>query len=55
MVGSFAIKPSGIVVLDEKQAKYFAVSILADVKVYIKEHHAEYRQWLIEQKVGEFI
>ena len=53
MSDTLTIKTSGVAVLGEKQAKHFALSIFADVKDYIKEHRAEYEQWLIEQEAGE--
>lgn len=53
MSNTLAIKTSGVAVLGEEQAKYFAISIFADMKAYIKEHRAEYEQWLIEQEAGE--
>ena len=53
MSDTLTIKTSGVAVLGEEQAKYFALSIFADVKAYVKEHRAEYEQWLIEQEAGE--
>ena len=53
MSDTLTIKTSGVAVLGEEQAKHFALSIFADVKAYIKEHGAEYKQWLIEQEAGE--
>ena len=53
MSDTLTIKTSGVAVLGEKQTKYFALSIFADVKAYTKEHRAEYEQWLIEQEAGE--
>ena len=52
MSDTLTIKSSGVAVLGEEQAKHFALSIFADVKAYIKEHGAEYEQWLIEQEAG---
>lgn len=52
MSDTLTIKTSGVAVLGEEQAKHFALSIFADVKAYIKEHRAEYEQW-IEQEAGE--
>ena len=53
MSDTLTIKTSGMAVLGEEQAKHFALSIFADVKAYIKEHRAEYEQWLTEQEAGE--
>ena len=53
MSDTLTIKTSGVAVLGEEQAKYFALSIFADMKAYIKEHRSEYEQWLIEQEAGE--
>ena len=53
MSDTLTIKTSGVAVLGEEQAKHFALSIFADVKAYIKEHRAEYEQWLTEQEAGE--
>ena len=53
MSDTLTIKTSGMAVLGEEQTKYFALSIFADMKAYIKEHRAEYEQWLIEQEAGE--
>lgn len=53
MSDTLTIKTSGVAVLGEEQAKYFALSIFANAKAYIKEHRAEFEQWLIEQEAGE--
>ena len=53
MSDTLTIKTSGVAVLGEEQAKHFALSIFADVKAYLKEHLAEYEQWLNEQEAGE--
>ena len=53
MSDTLTIKTTGVEVLGEEQAKYFALSIFADMKAYIKDHRAEYEQWLIEQEAGE--
>ena len=53
MSDTLTIKTSGVAVLGEEQAKHFALSIFADVKAYVKEHRAEYEQWLKEQEAGE--
>ena len=53
MSDTLTIKTSGVAVLGEEQAKYFALSIFADMKAYITEHRPEYEQWLIEQEAGE--
>lgn len=53
MPNALAVNTSGGVDMGTEQAKYFALSIFADMKAYIKEHRAEYEQWLIEQEVGE--
>ena len=53
MSDTLTIKTSGVAVLGEEQTKYFALSIFADVKAYVKEHRADYVQWLIEQEAGE--
>lgn len=53
MSDTLTIKTSGVAVLGEEQAKHFALSIFADVKAYVKEHRAEYEQWLTEQEAGE--
>ncbi len=53
MTETLTINTSGKVVLSEDQSKAFALSILADIKNYVKEHQAEYEQWLIEQKEGK--
>lgn len=53
MSDTLTIKTSGVAVLGEGQVKYFALSIFADVKAYLKEHRAEYEQWLNEQEAGE--
>ena len=42
MPDTLTIKTSGVAVLCEEKAKYFALSIFADMKAYIKEHRAEY-------------
>ena len=55
MPENLTVKTSGKVVLSEDQSRTFALSILADVKSYVKEHQAEYEQWLIEQKEGETV
>ena len=52
MSDTLTIKTSGVAVLGEEQAKYFALSIFADVKAYVKAHRAEYEQWLAEQEAG---
>ena len=53
MSDTLTIKTSGVAVLDEEQAKHFALSIFADVKAYIKGHRAEYEQCMAEQEAGE--
>ena len=53
MSDTLTIKTSGVAVLGEEQAKHFALSIVADVKAYVKEHRAEYEQGLIEREAGE--
>ena len=53
MSDTLTIKTSGVAVLGEEQAKHFALSIFADMKVYLQGHRAEYEQWLIEQEAGE--
>jgi hypothetical protein len=53
MSDTLTIKTSSVAFLGEEQAKHFALSIFADVKAYIKEHRAEYEQWLTERKAGE--
>lgn len=55
MPDTLTIETSGKAVLSEEQAKYFALSIFADMKAYIRDHQAEYKQWLMEQKAGETI
>lgn len=55
MPENLTVKTSGKVVLSEDQSRVFALSILADVKSYVKEHRAEYEQWLTEQKEGESV
>lgn len=35
--------------MSNEQAKYFALSIFAGVKAYIKEHRAEFEEWQREQ------
>ena len=52
MSDTLTIKTSGVAVLCEEQSIHFALSIFADVKANIKEHRAEYEQWLIEQEAG---
>ena len=37
--------------MSDKQAKIFALSILAGVKSYVKEHSAEFEAWKKEQEV----
>ena len=53
MSDTLTIKTSGVAVLSEEQAKYFALSIFDDMKNYIREHRAEYEQWLKKQEAGE--
>ena len=53
MSDTLTIKTSGVAVLGEEQAKYFALSIFADVKAYVREHKEELEQWLQEQEAGE--
>ena len=52
MIDNLKIKTSGIAILSKKQAKHFALLILADIKVYINKHKTEYKQWLIKPKEG---
>lgn len=35
--------------MSNEQVKYFALSIFAGVKAYIKEHRAEFEEWQREQ------
>ena len=35
--------------LSKEQAKYFALSIFDGVKLYVKEHRAEFEAWQREQ------
>ena len=53
MSDTLTIKTSGVAVLGEEQAKYFALSIFADMKAYVREHKEELEQWLQEQEAGE--
>lgn len=42
------VETNGEVVLGEKQAQYFALSICASVKAYIQTHRQEYEEWARE-------
>lgn len=53
MANALAVNTSGGVDMGTEQAKYFAISIFADLKAYVKAHRAEYEQWLIEQEAGD--
>lgn len=53
MSDTLTIKTSGVAVLGEEQAKYFALSIFADVKAYLREHRTDYEQWMIDQEAGD--
>lgn len=53
MANALAVNTSGGVDMGTEQAKYFAISIFADLKAYVKAHKAEYEQWLIEQEAGD--
>ena len=50
MTDTLAVKTSGEIIMGEEQAKYFAISIYAGVKTYLKEHQAEFEAWLQEQR-----
>lgn len=43
------VQSLGDVVMNQKQAKLFAVSIYAGVKAYLQTHRSEFEQWLQEQ------
>lgn len=43
------VQTLGDIVMDKKQAKFFAVSIYAGVKAYLQDHRSEFEQWLQEQ------
>lgn len=45
----FTVQVMGDIVMNQKQAKLFAVSIYADVKAYLQTHRPEFEQWLQEQ------
>lgn len=49
MSDSLIITTYGDEVMSEKQAEYFAISIFADIKAYIKEHKAEFEEWQAAQ------
>ena len=51
MPDPLAVDTIGREVMSDKQAKIFALSILAGVKSYIKEHSAEFEAWKKEQEV----
>ena len=36
--------------MGNEQAKYFALSILAGAKAYVREHRAEFEEWQREQE-----
>lgn len=54
MSDSLIITKYGDEVMSEKQAEYFAISIFADIKAYIKEHQAEFEEWEATQRGEEF-
>lgn len=50
MPEAMAVLTNGSVVLGDKQAKYFALCICSAAKSYVKNHRAEYEEWLLEQQ-----
>ncbi len=52
MPEKFSVYTSGEVVMGQKQAKCFALSIYGGVKAYIQTHSAEFQEWL-ERGVSE--
>lgn len=39
--------------ISKEQARLFAVAIAGDIAEYVKNHQAEYEQFLLDEKVGE--
>lgn len=50
MPDPLSIETIGGVIMSNKQAKIFALSIFAGVKSYIKEHPAEFEAWKKEHR-----
>lgn len=46
---SLIITTYGDEVMSDKQAEYFAISIFADIKAYIKDHRTEFEEWQEKQ------